>query len=190
MTPENFEFMTPENIHYNRYLQALAQSPFLKDSSIDSLEYLLSQMMEERWSAKNFLAIETIVTDASQSFVRHDPIGTVLAIMPWNFTFWQVLRYASPTLIAGNTGLLKHAPSVFGSAKLIEELFIKAGIPEGVFQNLIVHHDQTEKIIEHNTVQAVTLTGSEGAGSAVAEIAGKYIKKTVLELGGNNAFIV
>lgn len=141
-------------------------------------------------NGETFLANETIVTDASQSFVRHDPIGTVLAIMPWNFPFWQVFRYAAPTLIAGNTGLLKHASNVFGSAKLIEEVFTKAGVPKGVFQNLIVHHDQTEKIIAHDAVQAVTLTGSERAGSAVAEIAGKYIKKTVLELGGNNAFIV
>lgn len=141
-------------------------------------------------NGEEFLSTETIATDASQSFVRHDPIGTVLAIMPWNFPFWQVFRYAAPTLIAGNTGLLKHAPNVFGSAMLIEDVFRKAGVPEGVFQNLIVHHDQTEKIIAHNAVQAVTLTGSERAGAAVAEIAGKHIKKTVLELGGNNAFIV
>ncbi len=141
-------------------------------------------------NAESFLAIETIETDASKSFVRHDPIGAVLAIMPWNFPFWQVFRYAAPTLLVGNTGLLKHAPNVFGSAKLIEDIFIKAGVPDGVFQNLIVHHDQTEKIITHDAVQAVTLTGSERAGSAVAEIAGKHIKRTVLELGGNNAFIV
>ena len=131
-----------------------------------------------------------IPTDAQKSFVSHEPIGAVLAIMPWNFPFWQVLRYAAPTLIAGNTGLLKHAPNVFGCAKQIEEVFTKAGFPEGVFQNLIVHHDVTEKIIAHDSVQAVTLTGSEAAGSAVGAIAGKYIKKTVLELGGNNAFIV
>lgn len=141
-------------------------------------------------NAETFLAHETIATDASLSFVRHDPIGAVLAIMPWNFPFWQVFRYAAPTLIAGNTGLLKHAPNVFGSAELIQEVFTKAGVPDGVFQNLIVHHDQTEKIIAHDAVQAVTLTGSERAGATVAEIAGKYIKKTVLELGGNNAFIV
>ncbi|QHI38440.1 Succinate semialdehyde dehydrogenase [NAD(P)+] Sad [Kordia antarctica] len=141
-------------------------------------------------NAKSFLADEIIETDASLSFVKHDPIGTVLAIMPWNFPFWQVFRYAAPTLIAGNTGLLKHAPNVFGSAKLIEEVFTKAGVPKDVFQNLIVHHDQTENIISHDAVRAVTLTGSERAGSAVAEIAGKHIKKTLLELGGNNAFIV
>lgn len=141
-------------------------------------------------NAAVFLADETIPTDAKQSFVRHDPIGSVLAIMPWNFPFWQVFRFAAPTLTAGNTGLLKHAPNVFGCAKQIEEVFIKAGFPPNVFQNLIVHHDQTEHIIAHEGVKAITLTGSEGAGSAVAEIAGRHIKKSVLELGGNNAFIV
>ena len=141
-------------------------------------------------NAENFLATEIVETDAAQSFVRHDPMGTVLAIMPWNFPFWQVLRFAAPTLTAGNTGLLKHAPNVFGCAIKIEEVFAKAGFPEGVFQNLIVHHDQTEKIIAHDSVKAVTLTGSEMAGSAVAQIAGKYLKKSLLELGGNNAFIV
>lgn len=141
-------------------------------------------------NAQAFLSNQTIETDAFQSFVTHDPIGTVLAIMPWNFPFWQVFRYAAPTLTAGNTGLLKHAPNVFGCAQQIEDVFTKAGFPKDVFQNLIVHHNQTEKIIAHNAVQAVTLTGSERAGAAVAEIAGKNIKKTVLELGGNNAFIV
>lgn len=141
-------------------------------------------------NAPTFLADETISTDAHKSYVRHDPIGGVLAIMPWNFPFWQVFRYAAPTLTAGNTGLLKHAPNVFGCAKLIEEVFTKAGYPSYVFQNLIVHHDQTEKIISSDAVKAITLTGSERAGSAVAEISGRHIKKTVLELGGNNAFIV
>ncbi|MEJ2596209.1 MAG: NAD-dependent succinate-semialdehyde dehydrogenase [bacterium] len=141
-------------------------------------------------NAQEFLAVETIATDASQSFVRHDPLGTVLAIMPWNFPFWQVFRFAAPTLTAGNTGLLKHAPNVFGCARQIEDVFTKAGYPEDVFQNLIVHHDQTALIISHDAVKAVTLTGSERAGSAVAEIAGKHIKKSVLELGGNNSFIV
>lgn len=141
-------------------------------------------------NAATFLANEVIETDAQLSFVQHDPIGTVLAIMPWNFPFWQVFRFAAPTLLAGNTGILKHAPNVFGCAQQIEEVFTKAGFPKGVFQNLIVHHDQTEKIIAHKAVQAVSLTGSERAGSAVAEIAGRHIKKSLLELGGNNAFIV
>ncbi|WP_224484931.1 NAD-dependent succinate-semialdehyde dehydrogenase [Robertkochia aurantiaca] len=140
-------------------------------------------------NSEDFLANEVIATDASQSFVRHDPLGGVLAIMPWNFPFWQVFRFAAPTLTAGNTGLLKHAPNVFGCARQIESVFTKAGYPKGVFQNLLIPHEHTEKIIANHAVRAVTLTGSEGAGSAVAEIAGKYLKKTVLELGGNNAFI-
>lgn len=141
-------------------------------------------------NASHFLSNEIIETDAQKSFVRHDPIGTVFAIMPWNFPFWQVFRFAAPTLLAGNTALLKHASNVFGCAQLIEGVFTKAGFPKGVFQNLMVNHKATEQIIAHDAVKAVTLTGSEVAGSAVAAIAGKYIKKTVLELGGNNAFIV
>ncbi len=141
-------------------------------------------------NASKFLSDEIIETDATKSFVRHDPIGTVFAIMPWNFPFWQVFRFAAPTLTAGNVGLLKHAANVFGCAEQIEDVFKKAGFPEGVFQNLIIHHDKTENIISHDSVKAVTLTGSEGAGMAVAQISGKYIKKTLLELGGSNAFIV
>ena len=141
-------------------------------------------------NAATFLADEVIATDAQKSFVKHDPIGSVLAVMPWNFPFWQVFRFAAPTLTSGNIGLLKHAPNVFGCAKMIEEVFIKAGYPKNVFQNLIVHHELTEQIISHSSVRAITLTGSEKAGSAVAQISGKYLKKSVLELGGNNAFIV
>lgn len=141
-------------------------------------------------NAEGFLADEVIKTDAQLSLVKHEPIGGVLAIMPWNFPFWQVFRYAAPTLMAGNVGILKHAPNVFGCAKQMEDVFTKAGFPEGVFQNFIVHHDKTEHIIAHDTIQAITLTGSEAAGSAVAALSGKYIKKSLLELGGNNAFIV
>ena len=141
-------------------------------------------------NAEGFLMDEYIETEASKSFVKHSPIGTVFAIMPWNFPFWQVFRFAAPTLMAGNTALLKHAPNVFGCAQMIESVFVEAGFPKAVFQNLIVHHDTTEQIIAHKAVQAVTLTGSEKAGSAVAALAGKYIKKSLLELGGSNAFIV
>ncbi|MEX2351341.1 MAG: NAD-dependent succinate-semialdehyde dehydrogenase [Balneolaceae bacterium] len=141
-------------------------------------------------NAERFLADELIETDASESFVSHDPIGTVLAIMPWNFPFWQVFRFVAPALAAGNTGLLKHAPNVFGCATHIEELLLEAGVPDGVFQNLFIHHDNTEQIISSDLVKAVTLTGSERAGKSVGALAGKYLKKSVLELGGNNAFIV
>lgn len=141
-------------------------------------------------NAESFLANEIIETDASKSFVRHDPIGTVFAVMPWNFPFWQVFRYAAPTLIAGNTGVLKHASNVYGCAELIEDIFLKAGVPDGVFQSLLIHHDDTEKVVGHEAIKAVTLTGSEKAGSSVASIAGKHIKKSLLELGGSNSFIV
>lgn len=141
-------------------------------------------------NAEQFLDDELIKTDASKSFIRHEPIGTVLAIMPWNFPFWQVFRFAAPTLTAGNTALLKHASNVYGCATHIEEIFKEAGYPNGVFQNLIIHHDKTEKVISHDAVQAVTLTGSDRAGRSVGSLAGKYLKKSVLELGGSNAFIV
>lgn len=141
-------------------------------------------------NAAAFLSDEVIATDAQKSMVKHEPIGCVLAIMPWNFPFWQVFRFAAPTLMAGNTGMLKHASNVFGCAKQIESIFLKAGFPEGVFQSLLVHHDQTESIISHPAIKAVTLTGSERAGTAVGEIAGRHLKKSLLELGGNNAFIV
>ena len=141
-------------------------------------------------NAEKFLANEVIKTDASESYVSNEPIGCVLAIMPWNFPFWQVFRFAAPSLMAGNVGLLKHAPNVFRSALNIEDIFKEAGCPDGVFQNLIIHHKKVEAIIENKVVKAVTLTGSERAGTSVAAIAGKNIKKTVLELGGSNAFIV
>ena len=141
-------------------------------------------------NAAEFLADEIIKTDASQSFVHHNPIGCVFAVMPWNYPFWQVFRFAAPTLTAGNTGILKHAQNVFGCAKMIQEVFEKAGYPKGVFQNVFVGHDKTEMIVSHSAVKAITLTGSERAGSAVAQLAGKYMKKSLLELGGSNAFLV
>jgi len=141
-------------------------------------------------NAVAFLRDETIATDAQQSYVRHDPIGCVLSIMPWNFPFWQVFRFAAPTLTAGNTALLKHAPNVFGCAELIASVFQEAGFPGGTFQNLIIGHERIESIIAHDVVKAVTLTGSERAGMSVGALSGKYLKKSVLELGGSNAFIV
>lgn len=140
--------------------------------------------------AEVFLETKHIETDAQESFVTFEPMGCILAIMPWNFPFWQVFRFAAPTLMSGNVGLLKHAANVFGSAKHIEEILTEAGLPEGVFQNLFVHHDKVAEIIENPIVKAVTLTGSERAGSAVASVAGKNIKKSLLELGGSNAFVV
>ena len=140
--------------------------------------------------AAAFLQPQTVATNASQSFIRNDPMGAIFAIMPWNFPFWQVFRFAAPALCAGNTVVLKHAPNVFGCAKLMEGIFRAAGYPEGTFTNLVVHHDRTESIIAHPAVRGVTLTGSERAGVAVGTLAGKHLKKAVLELGGSNAFIV
>jgi len=133
---------------------------------------------------------EFISSDADESYVVCDPIGCVFAIMPWNFPFWQVYRFAAPVLLAGNTIILKHAPNVTGCALAMERLFLEAGFPEHVFQTVVIDTDETEHIIAHDIVQGVTLTGSERAGSAVAALAGKHIKKTVLELGGSDALIV
>lgn len=141
-------------------------------------------------NADLLLADEIIETDASESFISYDPLGVILAIMPWNYPFWQVMRFAIPTLTAGNTALLKHAANVSGCAVIIQDIFEKSGYPKGCFQTILVDHDQIERVIKSDIVKAVSLTGSEKAGRSIAEIAGKNLKKTVLELGGNNSCIV
>ena len=141
-------------------------------------------------NAEAFLADRAIVTEAAQSFVCYRPIGPVLAVMPWNFPFWQVFRFAAPALMAGNVGVLKHASNVQGCAQAIAFLFTEAGFPEGCFTNIAVTSAKAEGLIAHSSIAAVTLTGSEKAGSEVAALAGKHLKKTVLELGGSDAFIV
>jgi succinate-semialdehyde dehydrogenase/glutarate-semialdehyde dehydrogenase len=141
-------------------------------------------------NAEKFLSPEIVETDASESYVRFDPVGIVLAVMPWNFPFWQVFRFAAPALMAGNAGVLKHASNVQMSAAAIEEVFAQSGFPDNVFLNLAISSSKVENVIRDERVKAATLTGSEKAGSAVASESGSVIKKTVLELGGSDPFIV
>jgi succinate-semialdehyde dehydrogenase/glutarate-semialdehyde dehydrogenase len=140
--------------------------------------------------AASFLRDEPIETDAKHSYAAYRPLGVVLAVMPWNFPFWQVFRFAAPALMAGNAGLLKHASNVPGCALAIEEVLRDAGFPEGLFRTLLIESKQIQKVLEHKHVVAATLTGSVKAGASVASLAGARVKKTVLELGGSDAYLV
>jgi succinate-semialdehyde dehydrogenase/glutarate-semialdehyde dehydrogenase len=141
-------------------------------------------------NAEKFLSDEVIETDASKSFVTFQPIGVVLAVMPWNFPFWQVFRFAAPGLMAGNAGILKHASNVSGCALAIEEVFRDAGFPENLFRTILVPSSQMEEVIKNEKIIAVTLTGSIPAGKTVAKIAGSVLKKTVMELGGSDPYLI
>jgi len=141
-------------------------------------------------NSEKILSNEIIETDGSESYAQFDPLGIILAIMPWNFPFWQVFRFAAPALMAGNAGLLKHASNVPMSALAIEEIFIKAGFPSNIFRTFIITSNQVDAVLENPNVKATTLTGSEFAGSMVASKSGKMLKKSVMELGGSDPFIV
>lgn len=141
-------------------------------------------------NAEKFLKEQIIETDASKSFVTYKPMGVVLAIMPWNFPFWQVFRFAAPGLMAGNAAVLKHASNVPGCALAIEEVFKEAGFPENIFRSLLIGSSKIEKVIDNPKIKAATLTGSVGSGKAVAGQAGKLLKKTVLELGGSDPYLI
>lgn len=136
------------------------------------------------------LADVPIEADRRRSYIHHDPLGVVLAVMPWNFPLWQVFRFAAPALMAGNAGLLKHASNVTGCALAIEDLFRAGGAPEGLFRTLVISSRHVDAVLQHPLVRAATLTGSVPAGSAVAETAGRLLKKTVLELGGSDPYVV
>jgi succinate-semialdehyde dehydrogenase/glutarate-semialdehyde dehydrogenase len=157
------------------------------ESEVDKCAWVCDYYAEH---AAAFLSPEASATDAARSFVRFDPIGPVLAIMPWNFPFWQHFRFAAPAVMAGNVGVLKHASNVPGCALAIEDLFRRAGFPEGVMTTLLVPSARTAELIARPEIKAVTLTGSEAAGREVAAQAGRHLKKTVLELGGSDPFIV
>jgi succinate-semialdehyde dehydrogenase/glutarate-semialdehyde dehydrogenase len=178
-----------ENAHEYAVLMAQEMGKPIKDGRAEAekcawvCEYYAEQ-------AETFLQPEIIPTDASKSFVTFQPIGVVLAVMPWNFPFWQVFRFAAPALMAGNTGVLKHASNVPGCALAIEKVFRQAGFPEHAFRTLLIGSKHVDAVIENPLVMAVTLTGSTPAGRAVARKAGEMIKKTVLELGGSDAYVV
>lgn len=141
-------------------------------------------------NASNFLSRDIIETDSTESFVVYEPLGVILGVMPWNFPYWQVFRFAIPAILAGNTVVVKHASNVAGSARLLEELFREAGFPEGVYTNLLIAGEQVEAVINNPVIKGVSVTGSEKAGAAVASAAARQIKKAVLELGGSNALII
>src|SRR5690606_37718027 len=141
-------------------------------------------------NAEGILGKEPVDTEAKKSSVTFQPMGAVLAVMPWNFPFYQVIRFAAPAIMAGNTAVLKHASNVQGSAFALEDAFLKAGFPEGVFTNLNISAGQVKDIIEDKNIVAVTLTGSDLAGRSVAAIAGANLKKTVMELGGSDAYVI
>jgi succinate-semialdehyde dehydrogenase/glutarate-semialdehyde dehydrogenase len=157
------------------------------ESEVDKCAWVCDFYAE---NAERFLANETVATDAAKSFIRYEPLGPVLAIMPWNFPFWQFFRFAAPALMAGNVALLKHAGNVPGSALAIEAVFREAGLPDGVVTTLLVSSPRVKFLISNPVVRAVTLTGSDRAGMEVAAEAGRCLKKAVLELGGSDPFIV
>ncbi|GAA4438315.1 NAD-dependent succinate-semialdehyde dehydrogenase [Pontibacter saemangeumensis] len=182
------DILDKEAAHYGRIISLEMGKP-LKEAVAEVKKCALACRYYAVHAA-DFMQDEEIETKASRSLIAFEPLGVVLAVMPWNFPFWQAYRFLAPALMAGNVGLLKHASNVPQCALAIEEIVRKAGFPDNVFQTLLIASEEVNAVIAHPLVQAVTLTGSEGAGSKVGGQAGREIKKTVLELGGSDAFIV
>jgi len=182
------EILTAERERFGKIITLEMGKPL--KAAIAEVEKCTSVCRYYAENAAAFLADEPATTDGSQSFVRYEPMGVILAVMPWNFPFWQVFRFAAPALMAGNVGILKHASNVPQSALAIEEILLKAGFPEGAFQTLLIGAAKVADIVADDRVKAATLTGSEGAGISLAIACAKQIKKTVLELGGSDPFIV
>lgn len=175
--------------HYLARLVSLEMGKVIKEAEAE-IEKCAKACRYYAEKAAYFLGDQKLEVDTGEAYIHHDPLGLVLAIMPWNFPFWQVFRFAAPALMAGNTALLKHASNVPQCAMAIEEVFHKAGFPGGCFTTLLVSSGKVADIIGHSHVVASTLTGSEKAGSEVGRLSGKYLKKSVLELGGSDPFIV
>jgi succinate-semialdehyde dehydrogenase/glutarate-semialdehyde dehydrogenase len=161
----------------------LREAEYEINKTISTFDYYIE-------NAPQFLAPETVASNASKSYIRFEPMGIIFSIMPWNFPFWQVFRFAIPTLIAGNVTILKHAPNVPQCALAIENLFNEAGFAEGIFQSFFLSNEDAAKLIAEPRVMGISFTGSDATGSILAAQAGKHIKKCVMELGGNDAFIV
>ncbi|NJL90197.1 MAG: NAD-dependent succinate-semialdehyde dehydrogenase [Coleofasciculaceae cyanobacterium SM2_1_6] len=182
------QILEAEKIHWGKLI-TLEMGKTLK-SAIAEVEKSALVCRYYAENASKFLADTSIATDASSSFLRYQPLGIILAVMPWNFPFWQVFRFAAPTMMVGNGGLLKHASNVPQCALAIQEIMERAGFPAGVFQTLLVEGSQVLPLLDDPRIKGATLTGSEPAGAALAAAAGKNLKKTVLELGGSDPFIV
>ena len=183
------EQLRSEKEHYARLI-SLEMGKVIRESraEIEKCAWVCDYYAEH---AEEFLQDEPIaLPDGKKAKVIHQPLGVILAVMPWNFPFWQVFRFAAPTLMAGNAGVLKHASNVPQCALAIQEVFDKAGFPEGLFQSLLINSQVTLSLIQEPQIRAVSLTGSEGAGRAIASAAGKGLKKTLLELGGSDPFVV
>ena len=161
----------------------LSEAEYEINKVLSAFEYYIK-------NAPKFLQDEPVQTNASKSYIRFEPLGVIFSVMPWNFPFWQVFRFAIPTLIAGNVSILKHSPNVPQCSKAIENLFVEAGVPDGVFKNYFLTNDDASKLIADSRIMGMSFTGSDTTGSILASQAGKHIKKCVMELGGNDAFIV